>query len=1826
MKRLGRVSRLLCSLSFVIAFGSSGAAFASDARSGIARLPMIFEANRGQAPSRALYLLRSGLTAAEFQKDGVLLQVPGREESPTQLKMRLLGTLDSATPTGEGEMEGRSNYLIGNDSSRWIRGVPNFRELQYQRLYPGIDLVFYGNQGSLEHDFELLPGADPDRIAFRFDGAESVSLDAKSDLNIKFVGGNILFSRPVAYQVVNGVRHEVRAAFVLSNNGTVGFRLGSYDRAKKLVIDPVLTFSTYISPYASTGDHIATDAQGNNYIAGFGSGAFTATPGAFVGCTGCSANTGVTFISKLSADGSNLIYSTTVIGQPTGIAVDKSGNALISGWTSASNFPTKNGQPIAQGINGTFGFLISLSADGSSLNYGTLLGSAPSASPSPFTYAKAVTVDSSGNAYVTGETWGSGFNITPGAVNQVATTGSTPQTSNIFLAKFNSTGSLIYSAVLGTADPQNGGGGPIGASAIAVDASGNAFVTGQAGILWPTSNGAYLTKIAGTDPYATPFVIKLAADGKSVLYSTFLDYAYQVTGIAALSNGNVFITGYSAGENYPTTFDAYQKTGSGSSFLTEVNSTGSALVYSTFIGDESFRTNGIAIDPDSNIWLAGQTSSAQFPLVNPIQSVLPVTNGSQPGLASTLSELDPSGQTLKFSTFLGGATIGYASSVAVDPNRRVHVSGAAQYGMPTTPGVYDVAVPVPSPSYSGQVNAYVTEIDPAVASGSLCFDTGASTSLLFGYVSLQAPAQKTVQVTNCGQKSLNFTSVTTTNAAFSVLPGGGTCSGTLPVGAQCSAMVRFEPTAVQDYYGLLNFTSDASPIPVSVYISGSGGIPVAAFRSPGGTGVQFPEQLVGQTGLTISVELLNNGTVPLTISSIHVSAGFLLAPASSCASTLPPRQSCWIYVQFAPTSAGTINGTLTITSNDPVNPTLSGPLKGVAVTTYPVPSINSLSNPAYPINSGTAPISLNVGGADFFPTSVVYINGVAQKTTYVTDTFLTVTFDPSILKTVGQVPVTVSNPTPGGGTSAPFALITYRSVAMTASALASDPVGGLLYVSIPASASQNANTVIPIDPTTGVMKTPIPVSNDPRKLAISDDGSELYVSSSAGVLQRINLKTLAIERTFNLPVDSQWGQTYAQEMHVVPGSPKSIVLALFSNGEDGAALFNDSGVVNWVPGSANSPDMLFVDSFAFTSPSIFYGLPETSNFFTQVQVASSGLSYAGDAAIGFNQQTGSKVRSDGTLLYTNSGQVWDPTSQKLLGTYVESNGSQPFYAASVLPAKAEGRTYFLDAGGGSNGFQGLSIDIYNQANYGLLGSVGFADLSGLNAGDLVRWGTNGFAFRVMDDSGNFTSKDQLVIATSELVAPSSAAPIPILGSVAPSSVVAGGAAFIVQLTGSGFTGNSTVLINGSSRTTTYVSSASLSAQVLAADIATSGQLNVQVMTPPPGGGTSNNVSVVVKAPQPVTPIVTVTPSAGSITKNEPLSVGVAVSGGGGKPIPTGSIVLSGSGFTSTSVVLSNGQAIVNILGGLLSVGTDTLTASYTPDSSGSSTYNAAVGTASVTVTTPGSMVSSLTVVPKSFKITNQQTDTVSITVTGPNGQATPTGTVSLGSGSYSAQQTLSSGAVSITIPAGTLGSGSNTLTATYLGDGTYAGSAATATVTVEQVVINAPAPSGVMPGGSATTNVTLNAGSNYSGTMNMSCTLVSSPSGAQSLPSCNLNPATVNIATGGSGLTVLTVKTTAASTSASLKLTDLFGLGGGTTLACLILIGIPRRQRMMAMLLLLCMALSSGLIGCGGGSSSPGGGAVSPATTAGTYSFSIVGTDSTNSSITASSSVDITVQ
>jgi hypothetical protein len=343
--------------------------------------------------------------------------------------------------------------------------------------------------------------------------------------------------------------------------------------------------------------------------------------------------------------------------------------------------------------------------------------------------------------------------------------------------------------------------------------------------------------------------------------------------------------------------------------------------------------------------------------------------------------------------------------------------------------------------------------------------------------------------------------------------------------------------------------------------------------------------------------------------------------------------------------------------------------------------------------------------------------------------------------------------------------------------------------------------------------------------------------------------------------------------------------------------------------------------------------------------------------------------------------------------------------------------------------------------------------------------------------------------------------------------------------------------------------------------------------------------------------------------------------------PTGTVTFyEGAGLLGTGTLNSSGVATYSTK--ILAVGNDSITAGY----GGDTNYVAGISPAVVVTVNPplGTATATVTATPSAATITNNQSVTVAISVAGVSGQPTPTGTVTLASGTYTARQSLASGAARFNVAAGALASGADTLTASYSGDTTYAMASGTTVVTVVPVIMAIPVPSAVSPGGSDPATVTLTAGSNYSGTMNLTCSLTNFPAGAQSLPTCSLSPASVTIAASGTGTSTLTVETTAASSTSALaqpSRQNLFGLGGGgALLAAVLFFRLPSRRRRWAKMLLLLAVAAAGLaVGCGG-SSPQSVGTSTPATTAGNYTFTVTGTDSSNSKITTATTVVITVQ
>src|ERR1035441_8986022 len=481
------------------------------------KLPLSFEANRGQTARQVKFLSRGPGYTLFLTPDAAVLSLH-REKDNAVLRMKLLGANAPASVTGADALPGKSNYFIGSDPNQWRTNVPTYGAVKYAAVYPGIDLVYHGNQRLLEYDFLVAPGADPQAIGIRFQGARKLSVNREGALVIGLGGSEVIEPAPVVYQEIGGQRQTVAGRYVLRGRGRVGFSVAEYDRSQPLVIDPTLVYSTYLGG-SDRANAIAVDASGNAYVTGITwSLNFPTTPGAFQTTLGGAEDA---FVTKLNATGSALGYSTYLGGGVcegvidggsdggSGIAVDASGNAYVTGTTYSSDFPTTPGafQTTPVYCSGCYtAFVSKLNATGSALAYSTYLGG------SGGDLGYGIAVDASGNAYVTGATGSSNFPTTPGAFQTTPVFCSLCSTA--FVSKLNATGSaLAYSTYLG------GSGGDLGYG-IAVDAPGSAYVTGRTDSAdFPTTPGAFQTAYEGNEDV---FVSKLNAAGSALVYSTYL--------------------------------------------------------------------------------------------------------------------------------------------------------------------------------------------------------------------------------------------------------------------------------------------------------------------------------------------------------------------------------------------------------------------------------------------------------------------------------------------------------------------------------------------------------------------------------------------------------------------------------------------------------------------------------------------------------------------------------------------------------------------------------------------------------------------------------------------------------------------------------------------------------------------------------------------------------------------------------------------------------------------------------------------------------------------------------------------------------------------------------------------------------------------------------------------------------------------------------------------------------------------------------------------------------------------------------------------------------
>ncbi|MEW6755080.1 MAG: FG-GAP-like repeat-containing protein, partial [Candidatus Latescibacterota bacterium] len=667
---MGGGGRLSQALGFVLVLLlGRGAAAATEPQVGprptganlLAGLPLSFEPNLGQGDTQARFLSRGRGYSLILTPDGATLWLSpgsGAGERGDLLSLHLVGAAPALDPAGEDLLPGTSNYLLGDDPARWSTQVPNYARVRYRHVYPGIDLVYYGAGGrTLEHDFEVAPGADPASIGLRFDGQESLRLDADGNLVVALAAGEVLLHRPVAYQEARGRRRAVESRYVLASDREVGFEVGPFDREVSLVIDPILTYASYLG--GSGGDMalgIAVDAAGCLYLTGFAGTAFPVSSAYDSSFGGVASDA---FVTKLDPSGSSVVYSTFLGGsaddQGLEIAVDAAGQALLVGYTASTDWPVSSAHQGTYGGGSRDAFVAKLSASGSSLVYSTYLGS------TGYDQGYSIDVDGAGNAWVVGE-GGPGFpTVSPLYLHAGA--------SDAFVAALDPGGALLFSTLLGGTGADN-------ALQVSVGGNGQVYVGGTtSSTSFPVLNAYQGTPGGGIDGFLTA----INPSGPALVFSTYFggngeDNCKVVRG----ADGSLYVVGHTTSTNRPTV-DPLQASLGGSSdlYFAKLSSDASGLLYATYLGGTGAEYTGdsgaLAAGADGSVHVAGWTASASFPTLAPSLQADHRSPGNYDGLLLTFAG---SGPTLLRSTFYGGSGNDHLRAVAVDPRGNVYLAGS----------------------------------------------------------------------------------------------------------------------------------------------------------------------------------------------------------------------------------------------------------------------------------------------------------------------------------------------------------------------------------------------------------------------------------------------------------------------------------------------------------------------------------------------------------------------------------------------------------------------------------------------------------------------------------------------------------------------------------------------------------------------------------------------------------------------------------------------------------------------------------------------------------------------------------------------------------------------------------------------------------------------------------------------------------------------------------------------------------------------------------------------------------------------------------------------
>jgi len=737
------------------------------------RLPINFEPNVGQTDEQVKFLARGhGYSLFLTGNEAVLaLQKRGKTQAQDKnavVRMQLQGANASPKASGLDETAGKSNYFIGNDPNKWQTEVPNYKQVKYEQIYTGVDLVYYGNGQQLEYDFLVQPNANPNQIRLKFDGVKSAKIDNPSgDLLLETNAGQIRQHKPFVYQEIDGERKEIASSYSIQNSKSkiqnpksgdfvVSFNLAEYDKSKELVIDPILAYGSYLGGNAfDEGRSVAVDAQGNAYVVGtaasrdFPTTAGTIKPVLLPRVDAPNSYWYDAFVTKINPNGTAIVFSTYFGGRNgseigLGAGVDANGNVFLTGNTMASDFPMVNAlQSNFTGIDTNFA--AKLNSTGSAIIYSTYLG------VSNGTPNKIAVNQTTGEAVFVGTTSSANFPTTAGAYKERLC--DTPQScsgvnfSGSYIVKFSPSGTAVFSTLF-----------PASINDVGLDISDNVVVGGTATApAFQTTPGAFQPASSGG---IEGFVAKLNSNGSSLAFGTFLGGGLQsdrVKGVAVDSTGNIYVTGQTQNTGFPTTAGAFDQTFNGGEdgFVTKFNPNGTALIYSTFLGgagkDEPF---AVGVGTDNSAFITGETTSTTtFPLRNSLN-----------GTAGTifLTRLNAEASALVFSSLLGQ---GGGYDLAVDAANNAYVTGHT-----TRILVSPTAFQSVKPGDISDKDAYIVKIAPTDENQTFYSISGMVVDENKGYNNDYSPIVATI--TGTVNRSVNLP-YNGGQYNFGVLPAGG---------------------------------------------------------------------------------------------------------------------------------------------------------------------------------------------------------------------------------------------------------------------------------------------------------------------------------------------------------------------------------------------------------------------------------------------------------------------------------------------------------------------------------------------------------------------------------------------------------------------------------------------------------------------------------------------------------------------------------------------------------------------------------------------------------------------------------------------------------------------------------------------------------------------------------------------------------------------------------------------------------------------------------------------------------------------------------------------